>query len=93
MVKHAGSGARYTVHLGYDEGVLAIRVTDDGGPSTTLPGYAGPNAAAPPPRPGAADPVRADSPADSRLPAAVGAQPDRWPRPRSAAGGCPSSRR
>jgi signal transduction histidine kinase len=41
VVKHAGSGARCTVHLGYDEGVLAIRVTDDGGRSTTLPRYGG----------------------------------------------------
>jgi signal transduction histidine kinase len=41
VVKHAGSGARCTVHLGYDEGVLAIRVTDDGGSSTTLPRYGG----------------------------------------------------
>jgi signal transduction histidine kinase len=39
VVKHAGNGARCTVHLGYDEGVLAIRVTDDGGSSTTLPRY------------------------------------------------------
>jgi signal transduction histidine kinase len=45
VVKHAGSGARCTVHLGYDGGVLAIRVTDDGGPSTTLPGYGPPSAA------------------------------------------------
>ena len=45
MVKHAGSGARCTVHLGYDEGVLAIRVTDDGGSSTMLPRYNGPSAA------------------------------------------------
>jgi signal transduction histidine kinase len=45
VVKHAGSGARCTVHLGYDEGVLAIRVTDDGGSSTTLPRYGGPGAA------------------------------------------------
>ncbi len=45
VVKHAGSGARCTVHLGYDEGVLAIRVTDDGGPSTTLPRYGGPSVA------------------------------------------------
>jgi signal transduction histidine kinase len=44
VVKHAGSGARCTVHLGYDEGVLAIRVTDDGGSSTTLPRYGGPSA-------------------------------------------------
>ena len=69
VVKHAGSGARCTVHLGYDEGVLAIRVTDDGGPSTTLPGYGGPNAG----RPAQADPVRAELPAGSRVPAAVGA--------------------
>jgi len=41
VVKHAGSGARCTVHLGYDEGVLAIRVTDDGGQSVTLPRYGG----------------------------------------------------
>jgi signal transduction histidine kinase len=41
VVKHAGSGARCTVHLGYDEGVLAIRVTDDGCASTTLPRYGG----------------------------------------------------
>ena len=41
VVKHAGNGARCTVHLGYDEGVLAIRVTDDGGSSTTLPRYGG----------------------------------------------------
>jgi signal transduction histidine kinase len=65
VVKHAGSGARCTVHLGYDEGVLAIRVTDDGGPSTTLPGYGGPNAAG--------HAVRADVGADSRIAAAVGA--------------------
>jgi signal transduction histidine kinase len=45
VVKHAGSGARCTVHLGYDEGVLAIRVTDDGGQSMTLPGYGGARAA------------------------------------------------
>jgi signal transduction histidine kinase len=44
VVKHAGGGARCTVHLGYDDGVLAIRVTDDGGQSTTLPGYGGPGA-------------------------------------------------
>jgi signal transduction histidine kinase len=44
VVKHAGSGARCTVHLGYDDGVLAIRVTDDGGAATTLPRYGGPNA-------------------------------------------------
>ena len=65
VVKHAGSGARCTVHLGYDEGVLAIRVTDDGGPSTTLPGYGGPN--------GGSHALRADVAADSRVPAAVGA--------------------
>ena len=65
VVKHAESGARCTVHLGYDEGVLAIRVTDDGGQSTTLPGYGGPNAAS--------HPVQADLAADSRVPAAVGA--------------------
>jgi signal transduction histidine kinase len=46
VVKHAGSGARCTVHLGYDEGVLAIRVTDDGGQSMTLPRYGGDPAAA-----------------------------------------------
>jgi signal transduction histidine kinase len=66
VVKHAASGARCTVHLGYDEGVLAIRVTDDGGPSTTLPGYGGPNAAS--------DQVQADLAADSRVAAAVGAK-------------------
>ena len=65
VVKHAGSGARCTVHLGYDEGVLAIRVTDDGGPSTTLPGYGGPNAAS--------HGMRADVGANSRVPASVGA--------------------
>jgi len=46
VVKHAGSGARCTVHLGYDEGVLAIRVTDDGGASTTLPRYGAASAGA-----------------------------------------------
>ena len=58
VVKHAGSGARCTVHLGYDEGVLAIRVTDDGGQSTTLPGYGGPRAASQPGagRPGSRQP-------------------------------------
>jgi signal transduction histidine kinase len=66
VVKHAGSGARATVHLGYDEGVLAIRVTDDGGQSRTLPGYGGPNAAS--------HPVQADLAADSRVAAAVGAK-------------------
>jgi signal transduction histidine kinase len=65
VVKHAGSGARCTVHLGYDEGVLAIRVTDDGGPSTMLPGYVGADAAS--------RSVPADLAADSRVPAAVGA--------------------
>jgi signal transduction histidine kinase len=69
VVKHAGSGARCTVHLGYDEGVLAIRVTDDGGPSTTLPGYGGPNAAG-----HAGPPVQADLAADSRVAVAVGAK-------------------
>jgi signal transduction histidine kinase len=47
VVKHAGGGARCTVHLGYDDGVLAIRVTDDGGRSTTLPRYGGPSAGGP----------------------------------------------
>ena len=70
VVKHAGSGARCTVHLGYDEGVLAIRVTDDGGPSTTLPGYGGPSAAN---RPAEAGLVQVGLAADSRFPAAVGA--------------------
>src|ERR1700722_7930634 len=69
VVKHAGSGARCTVHLGYDEGVLAIRVTDDGGPSTTLPGYGGPNAAGHP-----GHPAQADLTADSRVAVAVGAK-------------------
>jgi signal transduction histidine kinase len=72
VVKHAGSGARCTVHLGYDEGVLAIRVTVDGGPSTTLPGYGGPNAAN---RAVEADLVQAGLAADSRVPAVVGANP------------------
>jgi signal transduction histidine kinase len=73
VVKHAGSGARCTVHLGYDEGVLAIRVTDDGGQSMTLPGYVGPNAAGHPARAGLADHADlADLAADSRVPAAVG---------------------
>jgi signal transduction histidine kinase len=81
VVKHAGSGARCTVHLGYDEGVLAIRVTDDGGQSTTLPGYRGPNAAS---HPVQADLVQADLvqadlaqpdlAADSRVPAVAGAK-------------------
>ncbi len=66
VVKHAGSGARCTVHLGYDEGVLAIRVTDDGGQSMTLPGYGGPNAAS--------HPLQADLAADSRVRAAAGAK-------------------
>jgi glucose-6-phosphate-specific signal transduction histidine kinase len=70
VVKHAGSGARCTVHLGYDEGVLAIRVTDDGGQSMTLPGYVGPNAASHPARAELAE--LADLAADSRVPAAVG---------------------
>jgi signal transduction histidine kinase len=69
VVKHAGSGARCTVHLGYDEGVLAIRVTDDGGRSTTLPRYGG------------LSPVgsqrQADPAADDKRPAAVGANPAR----------------
>ena len=64
VVKHAGSGARCTVHLGYDEGVLAIRVTDDGGRST-LPRYVAPSPA---------DPQRQAGPAgDDKIPAAVGA--------------------
>jgi signal transduction histidine kinase len=70
VVKHAGSGARCTVHLGYDEGVLAIRVTDDGGQSTTLPGYGGPNAtgySVP------ADVIPAELAAASRVAAGVGA--------------------
>jgi signal transduction histidine kinase len=69
VVKHAGSGARCTVHLGYDEGVLAIRVTDDGGSSTTLPRYGGLQAADRQQRAGQAVDDRtaeagADSPAD-----------------------------
>jgi signal transduction histidine kinase len=74
VVKHAGSGARCTVHLGYDEGVLAIRVTDDGGQSTMLPGYGGPNAAGHPAQADlvAADLVAADLAADSRVAAGVG---------------------
>jgi hypothetical protein len=81
VVKHAGSGARCTVHLGYDDGVLAIRVTDDGGRSTTLPRYGGPNAAGPvqagpaQASPVQADPVQADPAAYDRIPAAVGAEP------------------
>jgi signal transduction histidine kinase len=67
VVKHAGSGARCTVHLGYNEDVLAIRVTDDGAQSTMLPGYGGPIAAS--------HPVQADRAAGSRVPAAVGAKP------------------
>jgi signal transduction histidine kinase len=67
VVKHAGRGARCTVHLGYDEGVLAIRVTDDGGGSTTLPRYGGLNAAG--------QPARAGLAADERIPAAVGVNP------------------
>jgi signal transduction histidine kinase len=69
VVKHAGSGARCTVHLGYDEGVLAIRVTDDGGGSTTLPRYGGLSPAGPQRQAGPA--------ADDKLPAAVGANPTR----------------
>ena len=64
VVKHAGSGARCTVHLGYDEGVLAIRVTDDGGSSTMLPRYGGPSAADLQEQPGQA--------ADDMIPAVVG---------------------
>jgi signal transduction histidine kinase len=64
VVKHAGSGARCTVHLGYDEGVLAIRVTDDGGSSTTLPRYGGLSAG------GRQD--QAGQQADDRVPAVVG---------------------
>jgi signal transduction histidine kinase len=71
VVKHAGSGARCTVHLGYDEGVLAIRVTDDGGQSTTLPGYGGPNAAG---HPVQADLAAGNLAADSRVAVAVGAK-------------------
>ena len=69
VVKHAGSGARCTVHLGYDEGVLAIRVTDDGGRSTTLPRYGGLSAVG---SQGQADPA-----ADDKRPAAVAANPAR----------------
>jgi hypothetical protein len=68
VVKHAGSGARCTVHLGYDEGVLAIRVTDDGGRST-LPRYGGLSPSGPQRQAGPA--------ADDKLPAAVGANPTR----------------
>jgi signal transduction histidine kinase len=68
VVKHAGSGARCTVHLGYDEGVLAIRVTDDGGRST-LPRYGGLSPAGPQRQAGPA--------ADDELPVAVGANPTR----------------
>ena len=76
VVKHAGSGARCTVHLGYDDGVLAIRVTDDGGPTTTLPRYGGPNAVGPGQAdPGQARPGQTDPAADDRIPAAVGADP------------------
>jgi signal transduction histidine kinase len=64
VVKHAGSGARCTVHLGYDEGVLAIRVTDDGGSSTMLPRYTGPSAA------DRQEP--AGQAADDKIPASVG---------------------
>jgi signal transduction histidine kinase len=67
VVKHAGSGARCTVHLGYDEGVLAIRVTDDGGRSTTLPRYGGLSPAGPHGQAGQAG--------DDKVPAAVGATP------------------
>jgi signal transduction histidine kinase len=70
VVKHASSGARCTVHLGYDEGVLAIRVTDDGGQSTTtLPGYGGAHAGG---QPAPAALVQADLAARDRVPAAVG---------------------
>jgi signal transduction histidine kinase len=69
VVKHAGSGARCTVHLGYDEGVLAIRVTDDGGQSTMLPGYGGAHASGPP---GPPDLAAASLAAGDRVPAAVG---------------------
>jgi signal transduction histidine kinase len=67
VVKHAGSGARCTVHLGYDEGVLAIRVTDDGGSSTTLPRYGGLQAADRQQQTaqGCADDVTAEAGADS----------------------------
>jgi signal transduction histidine kinase len=86
VVKHAGSGARCTVHLGYDDGVLAIRVTDDGGAATTLPRYGGPQAAGPVqpsavqpsavgPGPLQAEPVQACPTAGDRIAAAVGADP------------------
>ena len=64
VVKHAGSGARCTVHLGYDEGVLAIRVTDDGGSSTTLPRYGGSSGGGHQDQPGQG--------ADDKIPAVVG---------------------
>jgi signal transduction histidine kinase len=64
VVKHAGGGARCTVHLGYDEGVLAIRVTDDGGSSTTLPRYGGLSAAGRQEQAGQA--------ADDKIPAVLG---------------------
>jgi signal transduction histidine kinase len=67
VVKHAGSGARCTVHLGYDEGVLAIRVTDDGGGSTTLPRYGGLNASG--------HREQADQAAGEPIAAVVGANP------------------
>jgi len=76
VVKHAGSGARCTVHLGYDEGVLAIRVTDDGGSSTTLPRYGGLQAA---------DDSTAEAAADS--PAGVVAQAEAVLRSPAAAEG------
>jgi hypothetical protein len=76
VVKHAGSGARCTVHLGYDDGVLAIRVSDDGGPATTLPRYGGPSVVGPGQAgPGQAGQGQADPAADDRIPAAVGADP------------------
>ena len=64
VVKHAGNGARCTVHLGYDEGVLAIRVTDDGGSSTTLPRYGGLPAGGREADDGAATDAGAGSPTD-----------------------------
>jgi hypothetical protein len=77
VVKHAGSGARCTVHLGYDEGVLAIRVTDDGGQSTstTLPGYGSAITAGRPLQAGVAAGVAAEVAAGRRVPAVVGAKP------------------
>jgi signal transduction histidine kinase len=36
VVRHAGSGVRCTVSLGYADEVLAVRVTDDGGGSPAL---------------------------------------------------------